>query len=144
MPFKQALQQTLMSGLKQGPEQAISACQLQAPAIAGALSVDGIIVGRSSDRLRNPSNTSPGWVRPVLKDWLASSARRDPQVVVLADDRVGYVEPILLKPLCLTCHGNNLSASIASRINELYPDDRAVGYEAGDFRGVFWIEFPTE
>jgi hypothetical protein len=27
---------------------------------------------------------------------------------------------------------------------ELYPDDRAVGFHEGDFRGVFWVEYPVE
>jgi hypothetical protein len=45
--------------------------------------------------------------------------------------------------LCLTCHGENLSDSISSKLSELYPEDRAVGYRAGDLRGVFWVEFPA-
>lgn len=143
-PFKHELQQTLMSGLEQGPEHAITACQLQAPEIAATLSVEGVVVGRASDRLRNPANTTPKWVSPMLDAWLTDSADRQPQVVTLADDRRGYVEPILLKPLCLTCHGSNLAPAVSARINELYPQDQAVGYDAGDFRGVFWIEFPAE
>jgi hypothetical protein len=143
-PFKHQLQQTLMSGLQQGPEKAITACQLQAPEIAASLSVKGIVVGRASDRLRNPANATPEWVSPVLDAWLADSADREPQIVTLADDRRGYVEPILLKPLCLTCHGSNLAPAVAARISELYPQDQAVGYDAGDFRGVFWIEYPAE
>jgi hypothetical protein len=31
---------------------------------------------------------------------------------------------------------------VASSIAELYPDDEATGFSAGDFRGVFWVEFP--
>jgi hypothetical protein len=43
--------------------------------------------------------------------------------------------------LCLTCHGSNLDADIAASIAERYPEDRATGFEAGDLRGVFWVEF---
>jgi len=143
VPFKQQLQQTLVSGLKQGPGHAITACQLQAPEIANALSLEGIVVGRTSDRLRNPANVSPGWVSPVMDAWLATSTEREPQIVALADNRLGYVEPILLKPLCLTCHGSNLVPEVTARINELYPQDRATNFETGDLRGVFWIEFPA-
>ena len=32
---------------------------------------------------------------------------------------------------------------VASRISELYPEDRATGFEAGDLRGIFWVEFPA-
>ena len=142
MPFKQVLQQTLASGLKQGSVHAITACQLQAPAIARSLSLKGVVVGRASDRLRNPANASPEWVSPVLNAWLVDSADRQPQIVALTDKRLGYIEPILLKPLCLTCHGSNLAPEITARIGELYPHDQATGFKAGDLRGVFWIEFP--
>jgi hypothetical protein len=30
--------------------------------------------------------------------------------------------------------------SRASRINESYPDDQALGFAAGDLRGWFWVE----
>jgi hypothetical protein len=142
MPFKQQLQQTLVAGLRQGPGHAITACQLQAPEIASSLSLEGIVVGRSSDRLRNPANVSPEWVSPVMTAWLTTSKERAPQIVALADNRLGYVEPILLKPLCLTCHGSNLLPEVTARIDELYPQDRATDFETGDLRGVFWIEFP--
>ncbi len=142
MPFKQQLQQTLVSGLKQGPGHAITACQLQAPEIAKSLSLEGVVVGRTSDRLRNPANVSPNWVTPVLDAWVATSTDRAPQIVELANHRLGYVEPILLKPLCLTCHGSNLMPEVTARIDELYPQDRATDFETGDLRGVFWIEFP--
>jgi hypothetical protein len=65
-------------------------------------------------------------------------------VVSLPNDRFGYAEPIFLKPLCLTCHGESLAPDVAARINELYPEDRALGFETGDFRGVFWIEYPAK
>jgi hypothetical protein len=30
---------------------------------------------------------------------------------------------------------------VAAQISELYPADKAIGFEAGDLRGVFWLEF---
>ena len=99
-------------------------------------------MGRTSDRLRNPSNTGPAWVESILEAYLANPSDRDPRTVSLENDRLGYVEPIILQPLCLTCHGDNLAPDVASRIKELYPADRAVGFQVGDLRGVFWIEFP--
>jgi len=143
-PFKRDLQEALLQGLAEGPAQAIGACHVRAPEVASALSSDGIIVGRSSHRLRNPTNASPKWVAPVLEAYTSSSGDREPRVVPLPNDRLGYVEPILLKPLCLTCHGESLAPDVAARINELYPEDRAVGYEIDDLRGVFWIEYPAK
>jgi hypothetical protein len=141
-PFKRDLQQALRDGLAQGPVEAIAACRVRAPEIADSLSRDGIRVGRTSDRLRNPSNVGPDWVAPILEAYAASPADRAPRTVALPDGRSGYVEPIRVQPPCLTCHGENLAPDVASRIRELYPADRAVGYRVGDLRGVFWVEFP--
>ena len=142
-PFKQDLQAALRAGLAEGPIAAISACRLQAPGIAKAQSTNGIRVGRTSHRLRNPSNIAPAWVAPLLDAYAADSAGRDPRTVTIGDGRAGYVEPVLIQPLCLTCHGNALAPDIAARLQELYPDDRATGYDIGDLRGVFWVEYPT-
>ncbi len=142
-PYKRELQQALRAGMEQGVVEAIGACRVKAPDIAAALSRDGVRVGRASHRLRNPANAAPGWVEPVLAEYVASTAERTPRRVALPDGREGYVEPILLQPLCTACHGTALAAPVAARINELYPGDHAVGFEVGDLRGVFWAEYPV-
>ncbi len=142
-PFKQALKAALQAGLAAGPSEAVDACRLRAPEIAAAHSHDGVRVGRTSHRLRNPANAGPDWVTPILTAWTAADADRTPRVVPLGDDRMGYVEPILTQALCLTCHGETLAPPIAERIRALYPEDRAVGFREGDLRGVFWIELPA-
>lgn len=144
-PFKRDLMQALQTGLaEEGPVAAIEVCQVQAPAIAGSYSVDDVRLGRSSHRLRNPSNAPPDWVVPIMDDYAADDAEPAPRSVRLQGDRMGYVEPIILQPLCVTCHGSNLTADVQARIDELYPADAATGFEVGDLRGVFWIEYPME
>lgn len=142
-PFKRELQQALRDGLARGPVEAIAACQLRAPEIARSLSVEGVRMGRTSQRLRNPANVGPEWVLPILESYRASPSDRAPRTVALAGGRSGYVEPILVQPLCLACHGEALAPAVAARIEELYPEDEAVGYRAGDLRGVFWVELPS-
>lgn len=142
-PFKANLQEALRSGLAEGAIEAVGACRIRAPEIANDLSRNGIRVGRSSDRLRNPANAPPDWVRPLLDGFAAEPADRTPKSHALPDGQVGYVEPIVTQPLCLTCHGDALEPELAARIASLYPQDRAVGFRAGDLRGVFWVEFPS-
>ena len=142
LPFKKELKSALLEGLEQGPVEALSVCQLRAPEIAVSRAHEGIRVGRSSHRLRNPANSSPEWVLTAMQAYLDDDRNRAPYVVPLSGDRWGYAEPIIAQPLCLTCHGKVLSPAVAERIDELYPADRAVGFEAGDLRGVFWLEFP--
>ena len=141
-PFKTQMQQALKAGMAEGPIHAIDACRIKAPEIAAALSNDGVRVGRASHKLRNPENSGPDWVRPVLDDYLASD-HREPVEVALENGYIGYAEPIAVQPLCLTCHGDGLAPDLASTISTLYPEDRATGYADGEFRGVFWVEYPT-
>ena len=138
-PFKANLKNELVTSMQSGLEDAVAACSTAAPAIAESLSIDGVVMGRSSHKLRNPDNVAPGWVALVIDDYLADQPQ--PVSVELDGGRHGYAEPIFMQPLCLTCHGETLAPEVAARIEELYPDDRATGFRTGDFRGVFWVEY---
>ncbi len=143
-PLKRELKKALMAGMQNGPLNAISVCKDQAPAIAASLSVDGVEIGRTSHRLRNPANSAPDWVDPVLKKYLGEESDRAPTVVSLENNRQGYIEPIVVAPLCLACHGETLEPDVAAHINEAYPEDKATGFDVGDLRGVYWVEYPAE
>jgi hypothetical protein len=98
-------------------------------------------VGRTSHRLRNPANAPRPWMEPLLAAYRAAPERA-PRAVAIGAGRVGYVEPITVKPMCLACHGSELAPGVRARLAELYPEDRATGFAVGDFRGLFWAEFP--
>ena len=144
LPFKQQLQKALVSGMNEGVVEAISACKTEAPEIAKSLSKSGIYIGRTSHRLRNLDNASPVWVEPILNTYLTNDTDREPRDVLLPGGRTGYVEPIIVQPLCTACHGEAITREVTTRINELYPEDRAIGFKVGDLRGVFWVELPVE
>jgi hypothetical protein len=142
--YKQQLQAALKGGMQRGPLEAISACRVEAPQVAAAVSVDGVVVGRASHRLRNPENVAPDWVAPILADYVENSTGRLPRTVALDGGREGYVEPIFLQPLCTACHGEDIAPALRDEITALYPEDRATGFEPGDLRGVFWVEYPLD
>ncbi|MCG7858962.1 DUF3365 domain-containing protein, partial [Flavihumibacter sediminis] len=55
-----------------------------------------------------------------------------------------YYKPILLQPMCLTCHGqpnSNIPASLVATIDSLYPNDLAKGFSVGELRGLWQIRF---
>ncbi len=142
-PFKRDLKTALISGMQDGPANAIDVCRLEAPALAAKHSTAGIEIGRSSHRLRNPANSGPAWVRDVIDAYLDNPVDREPRTVSLDGERQGYVEPILTQPLCLACHGSSVDPVVAAALASHYPDDRATGFEVGDLRGVFWVEYPA-
>lgn len=142
LPFKKSLKGALLAGLEDGPLAAISACRVEAPDLAAQASIGGVKVGRASSRLRNPANAPKSWMRSTLDVYESDPNRREPVVVAVDDKTVGYMEPIFLQPLCVTCHGSALAPDLQAALGEMYPGDQATGYAAGDFRGVFWAELP--
>ena len=141
-PFKADLKAALQAGMRGGVPNAISVCRDEAPAIADSYSGDGVQMGRASHRRRNPDNTGPEWVSELVSAYAGRAGGWQPTSVAVADGRRGYVEPIVVQPVCLACHGETLSPDVAAIISEEYPDDQATGFREGDFRGVFWVEYP--
>ena len=141
-PFKTELKRALMKGMEAGPAEAISVCSVEAPGISARLSVDDVVMGRSSHKLRNVNNATPEWLAPVLRGYADGSTALEPIALSIDEGRMGYAEPIMVQPMCLACHGESLAPDVAAMISEAYPDDQATGFKAGDFRGVFWVEFP--
>ena len=140
-PFKTRLMSELMEGLKDGPETAIEVCQIVAPEIAEEVSSAGVELGRTSHKLRNKRNAPRDWMQPLLDGYVAAPGKIGPEVVLLKEGGVGYVEPIFVKGMCLACHGSAISPGVVSLIDEYYPRDQARDFKEGDFRGLFWVEF---
>lgn len=142
LPFKKSLKAALVAGLEEGPVAAISVCRVEAPKLAEQASIDGVKIGRASGKLRNPNNAAKPWMQATLEVYETDPERREPAVVAIDKNTIGYVEPIFIQPLCVTCHGAELAPDLQTTLDELYPTDQATGYAAGDFRGVFWAELP--
>ena len=150
--FMQTLKGELQAGMKEGgPVNAISVCNLSAPAIANTYSVrNGWDVGRTSLKLRNPDNAPDVWERKVLVSFdERKRAGEDPvkmehyEVVRKGgSSEFRYMKAIPTAPLCLACHGEKLDSITRERIEKLYPRDQALGYKQGDIRGAFTITQP--
>jgi len=148
---------TLGGALKQaladsGPEGAITVCRDTAPMLAGSLSRQtGWKVGRVSLRTRNPLIGQPdAWEQEVLYrfDEAAESGKNLArlQYSEIVEEPEGryfrYMQALPVKPLCLTCHGTEktIPASVRTRLEQEYPNDRATGYYAGQNRGAVTIK----
>jgi hypothetical protein len=132
-----------------GPANAIAVCNERAPAIAADLSADGWQVGRTSLKLRNPDNAPDAWELQVLEAFESRrAAGEDPTRLVHAEvveDGSGvfrFMKAIPTGELCLTCHGSDIRPEVEATLNELYPQDRARGYAAGELRGAFTLSKP--
>jgi hypothetical protein len=148
-------QQTLGGELKAamadgGPVRAIEVCADVAPRIAARFSAEtGADVGRTALRVRNPDNAPDAGAQAVLEDFadrVAAGATMpiehfEPRT---ADGGMRYMSAIVLQPLCATCHGATLAPAVAEAVAERYPHDAATGFEVGELRGAFLIDWPAE
>ena len=126
-----------------GPAGAAVVCSEEAQALtAAAVRESGLAVGRTSHRIRNPTNAPPSWARPHV-DAAVRAGAGEPLVVRL-DDRVGVLRPIVVAAPCLQCHGapERIDPTVRETLRAAYPDDRATGFVEGDLRGFFWAEAP--
>lgn len=135
-----AMMQAVNSG---GPEAAVRVCREVAPEIAARHAQDGVVVRRVSTRTRNPANRPDPWEDGALTRLLeahgAGSAEDLVEVVATGESRVlRLMRPITVGAVCLQCHGerSGLAPEVRAVLAEHYPEDRAVGYAPGDFRGA--------
>ena len=145
-----AMQSALLAELTKamqrgGPEGAVRVCHLDATAVAEQVArKQGVAAGRTSHRLRNPTNAPRAWAAPIVASHGGKPIAGVDGFVVDLGDRVGLLRPIGFRAACAGCHGprERLSAGVLKELRERYPDDQAVGFKDGDIRGWFWVEIP--
>jgi hypothetical protein len=144
------LQSALLAKLKAamdggGPAAAVEVCRTDARTIADAVArKQGIELGRTSHRLRNPANAPRPWARVVVEGSSAAKASSEQIRIVDLGDRVGVLRPIGTAEACTRCHGaaDEVRRHIGATLAAAYPEDRATGFAAGDLRGWMWAEVP--
>lgn len=141
-----ALKAELEAAMKTGgPVAAMSVCQIKAPELAAAISLEkGMTVKRVSLKNRNPVMGVPNeWETQVLNDFETRKAAGEyPATLTYAktvDNEFRFMQAIPTAAVCLVCHGSNLSPDVSARLTELYPQDQATGYKEGDLRGAFVV-----
>ena len=139
---------------KVGPEGAIAVCRDEAPKMAKAASEQtGWSIRRVSLRNRNPKAVPDAWERAALEDFDRRAASGESPATlekaeIVADGErkaYRYVKALPAQEFCLQCHGtpDRVTPAVQQRLKALYPDDKAVGYRAGEIRGAITIRKPV-
>lgn len=152
------LQTTLVGELQAamkagGPTNAIEVCNTKASAIATELSnKNGLQIGRTSLKIRNPKNAPDAWETKVMKEFEARKAKgEDPAALehseVVTDGgkktfRYMKALPVAQGMPCPVCHGVELKPEVRAKLQQLYPQDKATGFKVGDLRGAVTIKQP--
>ena len=147
--YRKALGGALKAGMGQGLVKAVRVCNERAPKIAGEVKPpEGFQIGRTSLKLRNPSNAPDAWERKTLESFESkkkAGAKIDTLeawAVVEADGKrqFRYMKAIGTEALCLACHGGaDVPDDVVAELGRLYPDDAARGFAPGDIRGAFTV-----
>lgn len=137
-----------------GPAGAVEVCRDKAPAMARAASEEsGWAIRRVSLRNRNPKAVPDAWERATLEDFDRRAAAGVPpaqleraEVVSDGSRRLQrYMRALPTQDLCTQCHGtpDRISPAVAAKLAQLYPQDRATGYQVGQIRGAITLLRPA-
>lgn len=140
---QQALGKQLIGGLtesisERGFAESVEFCRGAAPDIASKVATEyGVDIGRTSHRLRNPTNTPPDWAEKTVE-----SKEAGPHYFAGPEGKFGVMMPIPTGELCINCHGpaDALAAGITEALTAQYPEDQATGFAVDELRGWFWVE----
>lgn len=144
------LQTAMMDG---GPVNALGVCQVEAPAIAQRISnEEKITIRRISHKPRNSGMGSPvDWQIRALKhlEQALASGQAPAEIEFVEAVKAGagsrmelrYAKPIVMQAQCTACHGDpeHISPEIKTKLDQLYPNDKAVGFKPGELRGAVTV-----
>ncbi len=134
-----------------GPSLAIHYCADSAQVRTLRHWKNGIYIRRVSQRVRNVDDTPDAMERQLLERLAelhrAGKLPAELVQVVRAPDgtyQLQYLRPLIVQPGCLACHGDpaTLEPEVRAVLAKRYPEDRATGYSAGDFRGAVSVRVP--
>ena len=129
---------------KNGTDNAISFCNERAIMLTDSMSeqLHAKII-RVSDQPRNADNYgSPSQLEYIAngKEDLANGRKIKPSVQEIDGQMIAYY-PIVTNKMCLQCHGlpnEQIKPKTMSKLAELYPNDKAKGYDVNQLRGI-WV-----
>ncbi|TNE92861.1 MAG: DUF3365 domain-containing protein [Deltaproteobacteria bacterium] len=127
-----------------GPAATLEMCSQEAQGLTAMVAGEHQIkVGRTSDKLRNPNNAGPEWAQAwfaSVRDTPVAEVKPMTEVVEIDGKKVArFAAPIGIAEPCLLCHGSP-GDDVKAKLSELYPEDKATGYELGQLRGAIWAE----
>ena len=147
MNTKAVLVKNLIVSIKnKGTEKAVAFCNTSAFNMVDSVGVAlNTKIRRVSDFPRNAANNANKIELHYIlnaKKAIVNGEKIKPLVQEIDDKMVGYY-PILTNNMCMQCHGTPntqiLSATL-TKINHLYPTDKATGYGENELRGIWVIE----
>ncbi|GAK76479.1 cytochrome c family protein [Nonlabens ulvanivorans] len=145
---KKELGKNLMGTIqKKGTKEAVTFCNVKAYPMTDSMAIaQNARIKRVSDRPRNINNQANKKELAIIEQFkksIASNKDYEP-VTELIDGVNHFYYPITTNSMCLQCHGEpnkDINADVYATISQLYPTDKAVGYDVNQVRGIWSITF---
>ncbi len=105
-------------------------------------------VRRTAIKYRSQSNKPDAKDIEVMNTYIEKLKNKtfSPKSIVMTQDGNTYriYKPLVAKGVCLKCHGENISDKLKLIITKAYPNDLAINFKEGDFRGVIVAEIKKD
>ena len=147
MTTKGVLGKNLLTAINtKGTENALKFCSEKAYPLTDSMAITlNARIKRVSDKPRNPKNTASELELEyisIYKKKIENGEIIKPKIQGIGNKMVGYY-PIMTNKMCMQCHGKpntNIESAVLNKINQLYPQDKATGYDVNQLRGIWVIE----
>jgi len=134
---------------KGGPVYAIEHCNVHATPLSDSIANEfEVDIQRLSFKYRNPNNAPTEKEDKILLNEYLEKLNEGLTIrdTILRNlDNFSYYRPILISmETCLKCHGQpgeEINTETMLAINKRYPEDRAINFRMGEFRGVWKVSF---
>lgn len=147
--FGEALKAELQKAMKEGgPLNTLGVCNTEAmPITEKSAKENNAQVSRVSLKNRNPNNIPNDWQRLVLEDFDIRAARGEDIAKIFFSDivdsngkkQVRFMKALGTDDVCLLCHGKEIAPAVQAKLSDLYPEDKATGYDKGQVRGAIVV-----
>ena len=145
---KAQLGKNLMGTMEEkGTLEALKFCNVKAIPLTDSMAIaHQATIKRVSDKTRNPINKANETELKNIEHFKSILANKEElkPVVDTISDTVHFYYPIVTNAMCLQCHGipeKDLDPKLLTALNNLYPNDEALGYSENQVRGIWSIQF---
>lgn len=148
---KKVLGKNLMGTIqKKGTLEALQFCNEKAYSFTDSMAVKfNATIKRVSDKPRNPENLANEKELTIINKYKKRvAAKTDIEPITETINRnTQFYYPIVTNSMCLQCHGKpnkQIKPTTLEKLAELYPNDKAKGYDVNAVRGIWSITFKNE
>lgn len=145
---KTVLGKNLMVAIqKDGTIAALQFCNEKAYPLTDSMAiVHKVNINRVSDKPRNLNNKANKEELEYIQIFKNDSKnnKESQPIAIESSKKVNVYYPIKTSGMCLQCHGmpnKQISDSTFLEIQKLYPNDKAVGYDINQVRGIWHVSF---